>query len=231
MIAAALVGSLATGAGDRWSDLDLTFALKDGADPSAVLRRLAEPLVDGQRSVHLFDLPFRSSLYRVLLLPNCLQVGLSVTPAAGFGAISPNFKLLFGTAREQPTTEGPAGNLLFGYAVHHAARARFCIERDRLWQAQYWISGLRDHALSLACLKRDLPPQHGRGLHQLPSATKAQAADSLICALNRQELKPALNAAIDLLQAESDCVSQVSSAAASQLALLKADWPAVQKLL
>jgi hypothetical protein len=33
-------------------------------------------------AVHLFDLPFLSSLYRVFLLPGSLQVDLSFTPAA-----------------------------------------------------------------------------------------------------------------------------------------------------
>jgi hypothetical protein len=45
---------------------------------------------------------------------------------------------------------------MFGYAVHHLVRARFCIERERLWQAQYWLSGARDLMLSRACLRLGL---------------------------------------------------------------------------
>lgn len=36
---------------------------------------------------------------------------------------------------------------LFGYALHHALLARFCIERGRFSQAEYWISGVFRHAL------------------------------------------------------------------------------------
>jgi hypothetical protein len=45
---------------------------------------------------------------------------------------------------------------LFGYAVHHLLRARFCIERGRLLQAEYWVSSARDYALNLACLMRGI---------------------------------------------------------------------------
>ena len=37
VVAGAEVGSLALGGGDRWSDLDLTFAVTDGAAPTDVL--------------------------------------------------------------------------------------------------------------------------------------------------------------------------------------------------
>lgn len=41
-------------------------------------------------------------------------------------------------------------------------------QRGRFWQAEYWISGVRDYALSLACLRRGLPTAHGRGSDNLP---------------------------------------------------------------
>jgi hypothetical protein len=46
-------------------------------------------------------------------------------------------------------------------------RARFCIERGRYWQAEYWISGVRDYTLSLACDSRGLPAHHGRGFETI----------------------------------------------------------------
>jgi hypothetical protein len=60
--------------------------------------------------------------------------------------------LLFGEAVEKPHAPPPDPRELFDYAVHHALRARFCIERARYWQAEYWISGVRDHAPELRSL-------------------------------------------------------------------------------
>jgi hypothetical protein len=63
----------------------------------------------------------------VLLLPGCLQFDLSFTPASAFGAGGPKFRLLFGKAVEKPHAQPPDPHELFGYAVHPALRARFCI--------------------------------------------------------------------------------------------------------
>ena len=150
VVAGAVVGSLALHRGDRWSDLDLSFAVVDTVPVDDVLRDWTRTLADKLDAVTLFDLAVGSSLYRVFLLPGCLQVDLSFTPAAGFGATSPRFRLLFGTAVARPSPSAQSPHELFGHAVHHALRARFCIARGRVWQAEYWISGVRDYALQLA---------------------------------------------------------------------------------
>src|SRR5207249_4693131 len=87
---------------------------------------------------HLFDLPYQSTMYRVFLLPNDLQVDLSFTPGREFGALTQRFELLFGTAVERPHFPPPSGRELFGWGAHHALRARLCIERGRPWHAEYW---------------------------------------------------------------------------------------------
>lgn len=168
VVAGAVVGSLASKEADRWSDLDLTFGVADGLSVQQVLEHHSGGLVNEFDAVRLFDLPFGSAIYRVFLLPGCLQLDLSFAPASEFGAIGANFRLLFGTAVEKPPVPAQGQEELFGYAVHHALRARFCIERDRLWHAEYWISGVRDYALSLACRRRNLQTHHGRGFDDLP---------------------------------------------------------------
>src|SRR5712691_506377 len=75
--AGAVIGSLAKGAGDRWSDLDVTFGLAAGADSQAVLADWTADLAREFGAAHLFDLPRLTSIYRVFLLPNNLQVDLS----------------------------------------------------------------------------------------------------------------------------------------------------------
>src|SRR5439155_16722851 len=122
VVAGAVVGSLARDEGDRWSDLDLTFAVVDGLPILEVLDDWTRSLVAEFDAVHLFDLPSGSSIYRVFLLPGCLQFDLSFTPASKFGASGPKFKMLFGNSVEKPYVQPPSASELFGYAVHHALR-------------------------------------------------------------------------------------------------------------
>jgi predicted nucleotidyltransferase len=93
IVAGAVVGSLAAGEGDRWSDLDLAFGVLPENQTLDVLDSLTAPLVKEFSAVHLFDLPHRESAFRVLLLQGCLQVDLSVTPASKFGPNGPKFRI------------------------------------------------------------------------------------------------------------------------------------------
>ena len=62
---------------------------------------------------------------------------------------------------------------MFGLAVHHAVRARFCIERERSWQAEHWLTGLREEAHQLAVdrfaerIGRERPARAGDGARQV----------------------------------------------------------------
>src|SRR5260370_11207284 len=169
VVAGAEVGASAQGGGDRWSDLDLAFGLGDGARAVDVFGDWTADLGEKYGAVQLFDLQFASSLYRVFLFPGCLQVDLSLTPGATFGALGPKFKLLFGSATEGQTPTPSTAAHLFGLAAHHAVRAQISIERGRVWQGEDRITGLRDPALSPVC-RPGAPPAEGRGLHHPPAA-------------------------------------------------------------
>ena len=197
VVAGAEVGASAEGQGDRWSDLDLTFGLADGTGVADVLRDWTSDLESAFGAVHLFDLPFMSTVYRVFLLPGNLQVDLSFTPRAEFGALGPRFTLLFGEAVTRKFVEPPGPAHMFGMAVHHAVRARICIERGRVWQAEYWISGLRDEALGMACRLRGLEAANGRGYDKLPAELLDAFKDALVRSFEREELMHALRSAID----------------------------------
>lgn len=199
VVAAALIGATARGGGDRWSDVDLTFGLSDDASMAEVLGDWTRDLGLRFAAVHLFDLPVLSTVYRVFLLPGNLQVDLSFTPGAEFGALGPEFALLFGGAVERPFMEPPAASHLFGLGAHHAVRARICIERGRFWQAEYWISAARDEALSLACRVRGLPARYGRGLDDLPVEVLDSFAGTLVRSLDRGELMRALDRVVNAL--------------------------------
>ena len=202
VVAAAVVGSLAHQPGDRFSDLDLTFGVRDEYPISSVLEDWSRRLVSEFDAVHLFDLPAGAALYRVFLLPGCLQVDLSFAPVSEFGAIGPQFRLLFGAAVDKPFPPAPDPRQLFGYGVHHAVRARVCIERTRYWQAEYWMSGVRDYALTMACVRLGLPAHYGRGFDGLPADIRNVAAGALVASADRHELLRALRRGTELLLAE-----------------------------
>jgi len=225
VVAGAVVGSLARNEGDRWSDLDLTFAVADGLPVVDVLDDWTRSLVDEFDAVHLFDLPSGTTIYRVFLLPVCLQFDLSFTPASEFAAGGPKFRLLFGSAVEKPYPPPPSAHELFGYAVHHALRARFCIERGRYWQAEYWVSGVRDYALSLACRHRDLPARRGIGFDDLPADVRDAFKDALVHSLERDELLRALANAVAGLLREATEVADVAAKVESQLRELTSTAP------
>ena len=224
IVAGAMVGSLARNEGDRWSDLDLTFGVADEFSIFDVLEDWTRQIVDEFDAAHLFDLPSGASIYRVFLLPGCLQFDLSFTPASKFGASGPKFKLLFGNAVDKPYLQSPSVHELFGYAVHHALRARFCIERGGYWQAEYWISSIRDYALAIACHRHNLPVSYGRGFDHLPYDVLEPFKSSLVMSLERDELLRALKAAIDGLLRESVEVQELSTKVEPQLRHLTLEW-------
>jgi hypothetical protein len=224
VVAGAVVGSLALSEGDRWSDLDLTFAVADNLPMLEVLEDWTRRLVEEFGAAHLFDLPSGASIYRVFLLPGCLQFDLSFTPASKFGANGPKFRMLFGNSVEKPYAQPPSAHELFGYAVHHALRARFCIERGRYWQAEYWVSGTRDYALSLACRRRGLPANEGRGYDELPAGVRNAFTSALVASLERDELLRALGCAIEALLREADEVHELAAKVEPQLRTLTGAW-------
>lgn len=224
IVAGATVGALAAGGGDRWSDLDLTFGVADASSVAEVLDDWTREVAREFDAIHLFDLPAESTIYRVFLLPGCLQVDLSFTPASEFGARGPRFALLFGSAVERAHVPQPSAHHVFGMGVHHAVRARFCIERGRLWQAEYWISGLRDQALTLACLRRGLDTSYARGFDHLPAEVLEKSAGALVRGMDREELLRALGNAVGALLHESAEVRDLAAKVEPELWRLPSAW-------
>lgn len=214
VVAAAVVGSLAHGPGDRWSDLDLTFAVADDASVEEVIRDWTRDLAEELEAIHLFDLSTPPAIYRVFLLPGCLQVDLSFASASAFWARGPRFRLLFGSAldaREAEKPSPPSARHLFGLCVHHIVRARVSIERGRHWQAEHWIGGIREHVFSLACLRHGLNASHGRGFDDLPADELALLDEALVRSAEREELLRALRSAVAALMRESAQVGDVAA--------------------
>jgi hypothetical protein len=201
--------------GDRFSDLDLTFGIADHVPVADVLNDWTRTLIDERDAVHLADLERGPTTYRVFLLPAALQFDLSMTPAAQFRPAGPRFRLVFGeTAAGRAEAAGAPvpGNLfistptvahdLFGWGVVYALHARACIERGRVWQAEHYVGAVRDHALSLACLREGLAAVQARGYDDLSAETLARFDAAHVAAVEPDALRRALAASVLALMRE-----------------------------
>jgi hypothetical protein len=214
VVAGALVGSLAVDGADRFSDLDLTFGIADDVRVANVLDDWTRTLIDELDAVHLAELERGPTTYRVFLLPDALQLDLSMTPAAGFRPAGPRFRLLFGetTAGESESLRPVPGDLfistpavagdIFGWGVIYALHARACIERGRRWQAEHYVGAVRDHALSLACLREGRACTQARGYDDLSAETLGRFEDAHVGAVEPGTLRPALAASVRALMRE-----------------------------
>jgi hypothetical protein len=206
VVAGAAVGSLALGGGDRFSDLDLTFAVAGDVPVAYVLDDWTRALSDEMDAVHLVDLERGPTIYRVFLLPDALQFDLSLTPAPRFAPAGPRFRLLFGETAGRDVADPPkppAAGDLFGWGVIYGLHTRACIERGRVWQAEHYVGAVRDHALSLACLRRGLPAVQARGYDDLPADTLATLEQTHVGVLEPARLRSALSAAVRALLHEA----------------------------
>lgn len=198
----ALIGSTAAGAEDNWSDIDVTFGIATGNAIETVIDDWTQVLKREFGVLNHFDLRSDSSIYRVFLLPDGLEIDVSVTPEGDFGARGPHFHTLFGSAQQLKATPPPDTGHIIGLSWHHVFHARSCIERDKPWQAEYWISEVRNHTLALSCIRLGESAAYGRGVDKLPADVTDQFADTLVCSLDEPELRRALAVATMCLIAE-----------------------------
>jgi hypothetical protein len=199
IIGAAHIGSAAAGRLDRWSDIDLALCLAPNANLDEVAADWTNKLYRECDAAAHHDVRYGSTLFRVFLLKNTLQIDLSFWPADAFAAIGPDFKLIFGKANDSRSVPAsPAGELI-GMAWLCALHVRSSIARGRLWQAEYMLSAMRDHVLALACIQRHLIAHQGRGLHDLPLEFMDAAAECLVRSLEPEELRRACRSTMRLL--------------------------------
>jgi hypothetical protein len=216
VVAGAVVGSLAVEAGgDRFSDVDLTFGVAGDDQVADVLDDWTRSLIDELDAVPLVDLQRGPTTYRVFLLPDALQLDLSVTPASQFRPAGPRFRLVFGeTAADDSEAPPPParGELfistpavsgdIFGWGVIYALHSRACIERGRARQAEHYVGGVRDHALALACLREGVAAAQARGYDDLSVETLARYEEAHVGSLEPEALRAALAASVVALTRE-----------------------------
>ncbi len=200
VVGAAVTGSSATGDSDRWSDVDLAFAIDGPLGPA--IEYWTRVLYADFGAVHHWDLPSGDTLFRVYLLPGCLEVDIAFTPVAEFGARGPQWRHVFGAQTRLPPPDAGSHDRLAGLAWHHALHARICLERGRWWQAEYWIGAVRGQVLALACLRLGYPTSYAKGAHLLPAEVTGGLEATLVRSLEPTELWRALHSATSALAAE-----------------------------
>jgi predicted nucleotidyltransferase len=198
--AAATTGSRATGDEDEWSDVDLAIGVVD-AVPEALARWTAL-LAHELGLLHHWDLPWGSSVHRVFLTADGLEVDLAVTPADDFGPRGPSWRTEFGPTVEARPAAPQRLDDLAGHAWHHVLHANAAIERGRPWQAEHWVNAARDAVLALACLRHGRSTWYAREVHLLPAEELAPLEASLVRSLDERELHRALAAVTRAVTAE-----------------------------
>ena len=195
--AGAVVGSLAFDEGDRFSDVDLTFGVADHVEVTDVLDDWTRTLVDEFDAVPLVDLDRGPITYRVFLLPEALQLDLSMSPAAavpssraavparvrrdGCGwarGVRARRSLVTSSSLRRRSLRTSSGG-----ASSTRVHARACIERGRMWQAEHYVGAVRDHALALACLREGSPAAQARSYDDLSAETLARFEGTHVGAL------------------------------------------------
>jgi hypothetical protein len=202
VVGAAFTGSHATAAADRWSDTDLVLAVR--GDPAGTIERWTRRLYDEWDAQHHWDLASGPSLIRVFLLPGWLEIDLTFAPEEHFGPRGPQWRSIFGTAREAEPFPAPDRNAFAGHVWHHAWHAWICLQRHRYWQAEHWITALRGCAITLACVRLGLPSGYAKGAHLLPDEFTGTLEATLVRAVTEPELRRALGATVAVAAAELD---------------------------
>ncbi len=158
---AAITGSAAAEREDPWSDIDLAFGVVDAVELPNVLSDWTAHMYDRHQALHHVDVKSGAWVYRVFLLSNTLQVDLAFVPAGEFRALAPTFRLMFGKANQPRHLPAPLPGEIIGLGWLYALHARSSIARGKGWQAEYMISGIRDHTLALACIRHVFLPSTG----------------------------------------------------------------------
>lgn len=199
---AAHTGSAASSRLDRWSDIDLALCLKPGASQEQVVSDWAACLYQQHGAVAHVDVMRGATLFRVFLLKNTLQVDIAFWSAEEFGAIGPNFQLIFGEPK--PPSPSPQSNpqAVIGMAWLYALHVRSSLERRRLLQTEYMLSGMRNHVFELACLRCGVAAHQGRGLDDLPPAEQDAVAMCLPSSLEPSALRRAFQNTTEALVRE-----------------------------
>jgi hypothetical protein len=199
---AAHTGSAASSHLDRWSDIDFALCLKPTAAYDQVVVEWTARLYQRHNAVAHVDVMRGPTLFRVFLLKNTLQVDIAFWRADDFGAIGPNFRLIFGVAKPHQPEAQSNPQALIGMAWLYALHVRSSLARERVLQVDYMLSGMRNHVFELTCMRCGVISKQGRGLDDLPAAERNAIAKCIPQSLDPAELKRAFHNTMEMLVCE-----------------------------
>ncbi len=153
-------GSYATGAMDRWSDVDLALAVR--GDLNQVIERWTTFIHAELGAIHHWDLPVETSIYRVYLLRTGLELDVGFIPEGEFGPIGPAWRKVFGAEHSSEHRGSHRGDNLLGLCWHHVMHAAACIDRGKPWQAEWLISQARHHVIEIECRRHGVLTDFGK---------------------------------------------------------------------
>jgi hypothetical protein len=199
---AAHTGSAAAARLDRWSDIDLAFCLKATAAYDQVIAEWTTRLYQHHDAVAHMDVMRGTTLFRVFLLRNTLQIDIAFSRVEDFGPISPHFQLIFGEANPPRAAAESDPRDLIGMAWLYALHVRSSLARGRILQTEYMLSGLRNQVFELTCMRCGVVAKQGRGLDDLPAVERDTAAECVPASLDPAELRRAFQNTMQALVRE-----------------------------
>lgn len=203
IVGAAITGSAASGREDRWSDIDLFLGVACGVEVEAVLGDWSSFVYRELGALHHFDLRPGTQIYRAFLLDGPLEIDLGFTPSRDFGPVGDGgFHVVFGTPAERRALPSVDRGHLVGLTWHHVLHARIAIERGAPWQAEHWISAVRDHTITLACHRLGLATSYAKGADALPPEVTGPIGEAFVRSIDTAELARALRAATEAFLTE-----------------------------
>ena len=198
----AITGSVTIGKEDQWSDIDLAFGVTYPEDIANCLSDYSSMMYEKYQAVHHLDVVSGQWLYRVFFLPNTLQVDIAFAPKCDFRPKAQTFSLVFGEALELSVSKKAPVDELVGWTWLYALHVRSSLARNKRWQAEFMISGMRDKVFELTCRRYNLITKEAREIDLLPEEILRSREDGLVRSLDLNELKRAFSVVASSFLAE-----------------------------
>jgi hypothetical protein len=200
--AAVITGSLGADRADRWSDFDLDAVVADGAACEEVAAEWVERLYRELPVAHHYETAFGTTLVRGFLLSNGLLADLGFTPSADFSVWAP-VRVAFdrtgsataAAAAAESWSPTPDWRGEAGFAFHDVLHACTAANRDRPWQALYYLQRVRNRTLALASERHGSDADEFGHVDELPANERDPLLATLVTDLDRASLLGAIDVA------------------------------------
>ncbi|MDX6510725.1 MAG: hypothetical protein QOE36_229 [Gaiellaceae bacterium] len=172
-----LIGSLATGTADAFSDVDIAVRVERVDAIATVADRWTARVHERLAVVAHFAVEFPPDQVRGFLLENLLEIDLGFSSEA--------------RATEIPPSE-PRFDFHTGVGWHDVVHAAAALARGRRWRAHMYIAGIRDRTLTMAAERHGLIADEFKGIDDLPAEELGPLEATLAASLEPAELRRVL---------------------------------------